>query len=152
MADQRINIAIGSTYNGAGTNAAIGNLRKMSTAANKAAGAVGSLARSFDGVDGSVGRVISQFARLSSALVAGGGFGAAIAGISALVGVLKEAYDEAEKAREELEKQQFESATQGIDSYRIAVEKLATALEEAARFQKEFNATLNKIENIGSSI
>ena len=117
MADQRVNIAIGSTYNGAGTNAAIGNLGKMATAANKAAGAVGRLARSFDGVDGAAGRVISQVSRLSSALISGGGFGIAIAGISALAGAFKEMYDESQKAKEELEKAQFESAKHGIDAY-----------------------------------
>ena len=90
--------------------------------------------------------------RLSSALLAGGGFGVAIAGIAAIAGAFKEMYDEAEKAREEMEKQQFESAKEGIDSYRESVERLAGSLEEAAKSHKDFYATLNKIENIGTSI
>ena len=41
MADQRVNINIGSSYNGAGMSKALGAVQTMSGQARKAAGAVG---------------------------------------------------------------------------------------------------------------
>lgn len=52
MADQRININIGSSYNGAGMTKALGAVNTMGNQAKKAAGAVGQLVGAFDGLGG----------------------------------------------------------------------------------------------------
>jgi hypothetical protein len=52
MADQKVKINIGSTYNGAGMTKALGAVNTMSNQAKRAAGAVGQLAGAFEGLGG----------------------------------------------------------------------------------------------------
>lgn len=52
MADQKVNINIGSSYNGEGMNKALAGIDTISKTAGKAAGAVGKLGGSFEGLGG----------------------------------------------------------------------------------------------------
>ena len=85
MADQRININIGSSYNGAGMTKALGSVNTMGNQAKKAAGAVGQLAGAFEGLGGTASKSISAVAGGLSALATGGIFGAIIFGVTTLV-------------------------------------------------------------------
>jgi hypothetical protein len=134
MADQRVNINIGTTYDGKGMSLAIGGNNKLITATTKTSMAVARLGGAFGQLDKTAGLTIGRMSRLFGALAYGGPIGVAVAGVTLLAEAVSGWFQEQEKARKELEKTEFESAKHSIDQYQESVENLATSLEKAARF------------------
>ena len=85
MADQRVNINIGSSYNGSGMTRALGAVNNLSHTAGKAAGAVGRLAGAFDGLGGTASKSINAVASGLGAIATGGIFGAIIFGVTTVI-------------------------------------------------------------------
>lgn len=85
MADQKVNINIGSSYNGAGMSKALGAVNSMSNNAKRAAGAVGQLAGAFEGLGGTASKSISAVASGLGAIATGGVFGAIIFGVTTVI-------------------------------------------------------------------
>lgn len=146
MADQKVNINIGTSYSGEGMQRAMGAMNNMSRVAGKAAGAVGSIGGALGGMSGEAGKAIGSISRLIGALAMGGPLGLAIAGVTALVGAFQSLREEEEKTRQEQERMRFESAKRHIDSYQESVNALATSLEKVTKFQATFNNTLAAID------
>ena len=111
MADQRINIAIGSSYNGAGMQKALGAVDTMSKTAGKAASAVGQLGGALGGLDGTAGKAIGAVTKLTGALAMGGPLGLAVAGVATLVGITKD-YQEKQEAAAKAAKEHAEKLRQ----------------------------------------
>lgn len=166
MADQRIKINIGSSYDGAGMAKAMGGLNKLSQTAGRASGAIGTLAGSFGGLGGTAGKAVGAISKLTGALAMGGPVGVAVAGVTALVGAFqsyKEKQEEAAKATEETAKKVKklqEEATKkawndfvtGLSSGRIEAEKLATQLDKVISLNKEFMSAQQTNANSKSSL
>lgn len=122
MADQRVNINIGSSYNGAGMSKALGAVNTMSGQAKKAAGAVGQLAGAFEGLGGTASKSIGAVSGALGALATGGIFGAIIFAVTALVGWFAK-LGEQEKPIEKMKK-----TLEGVGE---ATEKIVTSTNNA---------------------
>lgn len=164
MADQRVNINIGSSYNGAGMSKALGAVNTMSGQARKAAGAVGQLAGAFDGLGGTASKSIGAVSGALGALATGGIFGAIIFGVTALVSWFSK-LGEQEKPIEKMKKtlegvststeklvsstsvaiSKIDKTTKAVDALTAAHLRLANA---EAKAQK--NALDEQIENLKS--
>ena len=94
MADQRVNINIGSSYNGSGMTRALGAVNTMSSNAKRAAGAVGQLAGAFDGLGGSASKSINAVASGLGAIATGGVFGAIIFAVTTVISLFQKWKDE----------------------------------------------------------
>ena len=150
MADQKINIAIGSSYNGTGMNNALGAVDKLSKTAGKAAGAVGSLGSALGGMGGKAGQAIGAVTKLTGALAMGGPIGLAIAGVTALVAAFqnyKEKQEQAAKAAQEhakklkelqaeAEKKAWKAFVDDLARGRTEATNMATALEKVVNLEK----------------
>ena len=104
MADQKININIGSSYNGEGMNKALGSIDKLSKTTGKVAGAVGRLGGSFEALGGSAGKAIGNVSNLMGALATGGLWGGIVAGLTTSIALFQDAMammDEMKKRAEE---------------------------------------------------
>lgn len=149
MADQRVNINIGSSYNGSGMNSALGSIDKLSKTAGRASSAVGSLGGALGGIGGKAGQAIGAVTKLTSALAMGGPIGLAVAGVTALVGAFNdytEKQEAAKKAAEEhakkLKKLQEEAAKKAWKDFvddlakgRTEANQMATALEKVVSLE-----------------
>ena len=164
MADQRVNINIGSSYNGAGMSKALGAVNTMSGQAKKAAGAVGQLAGAFEGLGGTASKSIGAVSGALGALATGGIFGAIIFAVTALVGWFAK-LGEQEKPIEKMKKtlegvststeklvsstsvaiSKIDKTTKAVDALTAAHLRLANA---EAKAQK--NALDEQIENLKS--
>ena len=150
MADQNVKIKIGSSYDGAGTARAMSSLNNLASTAGRASSAVGSLAGVFDGLSGAAGKSVGAVSRLFGAFATGGVLGAAIAGVTAFVGIFqsyKEKQEEATKAalehakkvkqlQDEAAKKAWHDFVADLASGRIEAEKLAARLEKVVSLTK----------------
>lgn len=138
MANQKIQIDIGSSFNGAGMNKAMSSVDNLSKSAKKTAGAVGQLAGAFDGLGGSASKSISAVAGGLSAIATGGVFGAIIFAVTTIVGLFQKMGEDngMEKLNKTLDglKENTEkissstsTATSKIDKYTAAIDKLTAA-------------------------
>ena len=104
MADQKLNINIGSSWNGAGMQRAMGAVDTLSRTAGKAARAVGGLGAAFGGLGGEVGKAVNSVAGFAGAFATGGVWGLAIAGVTTAIQLFKDSFstlDEMKKKAEE---------------------------------------------------
>lgn len=104
MANQKININIGSSYNGEGMNKALGSIDKLSKTTGKVTGAIGRLGGSFEALGGSVGKAIGNVSNLMGALATGGLWGGIVAGLTTSIALFQDAMammDEMKKKAEE---------------------------------------------------
>ena len=162
MADQRVNINIGSSYNGSGMTRALGAVNTMSSNAKRAAGAVGQLAGAFDGLGGSAAKSINAVASGLGAIATGGVFGAIIFGVTTVISLFQKWKDEGDsldkmKSRLDGIKESTEKLTSGvssgiskIDKYTAAVDKLTNAHLRLAAAQADAKkaAINNELENM----
>ena len=137
MADQKVNINIGSSYNGEGMNKALGAVDTLSKTAGKAAGAVGRLGSAFGGIGGEVGKAVGAVTSLFSALATGGLIGGAIVAITSLVGMFKQMSEEAEN----LEKAQLKAFSaqlnRQVDKYGKELDKVISKLDKLSKAQQQ---------------
>ena len=162
MADQRVNINIGSSYNGSGMTRALGAVNTMSSNAKRAAGAVGQLAGAFDGLGGSASKSINAVASGLGAIATGGVFGAIIFAVTTVISLFQKWKDESnslDKMKSRLDgiKESTEKLTSGvssglskIDKYTSAVDKLTNAHLRLAAAQADAKkaAINNELENM----
>lgn len=138
MANQKIQIDIGSSFNGAGMNKAMSSVDNLSKSAKKTAGAVGQLAGAFDGLGGKASKSISAVAGGLSAIATGGVFGAIIFAVTTIISLFQKMGEDngMEKLNKTLDglKENTEkissstsTATSKIDKYTAAIDKLTAA-------------------------
>lgn len=151
MADQKININIGSSYSGEGMNAAMGAVNNLSRTAGKVAGAVGRLGETFEQLGGTAGKAIGSVSNMIGALAMGGPMGLAIAGVTALISVWQthnEKVAEAKRKAEELNKEKKKLATEGMQEIKKQLESQLQLFDQiAARWNKLSTA----IQNVNKS-
>lgn len=117
MADQKININIGTSWNGAGMNKAMGAVQTLSQTAGKAAGAVGRLGSVFEGIGGQVSKSVGAIASFAGAFATGGVVGLAIAGVTALAGAWQKHNAELEEAKKKAKELELEKISSSIRRY-----------------------------------
>lgn len=137
MADQRININIGSSYSGDGFNKALGAVDGLSKKAGKAAGAVGRLGSALGGIEGEAGKAIGAVTNLVGALASGGLIGGAIAGVTSLVGFFMEMSKEAEKAEKAQMKAFSDQLERQVNSYGKALDTVIDKLGKLSKVQQQ---------------
>ena len=162
MADQSVRINIGSTFNGAGVNKALGAVNGLSNQAKRAAGAVGQLAGAFDSLGAGASKEIGAITGALGALASGGIIGAVTVGFSSLVSYaqkLGEQYDPVKKTKDAIDRlnesqKQFDSRLSQdisrIDAYAASVENLNKAtlrLVQAEGRQKSLQIQ-NQIDDV----
>ena len=166
MANQRINIDIGSSYNGSGMNKALSGIDNLSKQTGKVASAVGRLGGSFEALGGSAGKAIGNVSNLMGALATGGLWGGIIAGLTTSISLFQDAFrmmDEMEKREKERAKAAEEAAKKaeewikslyatdfdGIiskgEKYVSMLNKLAAAENKVTAAQNRLNASLDAV-------
>ena len=151
MADQRVNINIGTSYSGEGMNAAMGAVNKLSQTAGKVAGAVGRLGGTFEQIGGSAGKAIGNVSNLLGALAMGGPIGLAMAGVTALISVWQshnEKVKEAKKKAEELNKEKKKLADEGMQEVR---KQLESQLQLFDQITARWNNLSKAVQNVKKS-
>ena len=150
MADQRININIGSTYNGTGLEKAMGGLGKMSNAAGKGARAIGQIGGAFDSLGGQASKAIGSVTSALGAIASGGLVGGAVAAIASLTQMFIDMANKAEAAKKAQEQVFSDNMNKAIDSYGKnldkvigKLEKLQTQQEKVAQSTNALNAALS---------
>lgn len=137
MADQKVNINIGSSYNGSGMQRALGAVDSLSKTAGKAAGAVGRLGSAFGGIGGEAGKAVGAVTSLIGTLATGGLIGGAIAAVTSLVGMFKQMADEAEAAEKAQMKAFSDDLNRQVDKYGKELDKVIGKLDKVSKAQQQ---------------
>lgn len=135
MASQKIQIDIGSSFNGAGMNKALGSVNTLAGTAKKTAGAVGQLAGAFDGLGGSASKAVNAVAGGLSAIATGGVFGAIIFAVTTIVGLFQKMGED--HGMEKLKK--------NIDGIKESTEKVASSTDTAIGKIDKYTAAIDKL-------
>ena len=134
MANNNINISIGSSFNAEGFNKLAQSASDVTKTVGKVTGAVGQIGGAIGGLDGTVGKVTGAVSNLFQSFAMGGPIGVAIAGVTALVGWFQKMKTEAEESRKKLEAmaQAAEKAKieKAFKEAQVAVANANTALDE----------------------
>lgn len=146
MADQKININIGTSWNGAGMNKAMGAVQTLSQTAGKAAGAVGRLGSAFEGIGGEVSKSVGAIAGFAGAFASGGVVGLAIAGVTALAGAWQKHNAELEETKKKTKELELDRLTSDIKKYGdevgVAAGKVNTMTNSLIKFISARQKTL----------
>ena len=132
MADNHINISIGSSFNAEGFNKLTHAAGEVTKTTGKIVNGVSQIGGALGQFDGTIGKVTNAAGGLMSAFSMAGPLGLAIAGISALAGWLGKMKKEAEEAKKR------------IDEMNAAAEK--------ARIERVFNDAKNAIDKASGSL
>lgn len=135
---QKVQINIGSSYNGAGMNQALGGVDKLAKASQKVSGAIGSLSGSFGALGKSAQQSMGAISNAVSGLAAGGPVGLIIASVGIIIGKVIEKFnaykenlrkikEEQDKAFEQRYVDQVKKYGDGIDDLVTKINKLTTA-------------------------
>lgn len=145
MADQKININIGSSYNGEGMNKALGSIDKLSKTTGKVAGAVGRLGGSFEALGGSAGKAIGNVSNLMGALATGGLWGGIVAGLTTSIALFQDAMammDEMKKRAEENAKE-WKKAEENAKKWIQSIQE--NELNKIQQYGEKLVSTLNRL-------
>lgn len=145
MADQSVNIKVGSSYDGSGMSRAMGGVNNLSRAAGKAASSVGKIGGAFESLGGTAGKTVGAISGALGALATGGVFGAIIFGVTAIVSWFQKMGDESknvEKLKKSLDKikestdkytASLSTSLTKIDKQMTAINNLSTAYQRLAK-------------------
>lgn len=170
MADNHINISIGSSFNGEGFNQLARAAGDVTKTASKVMNSVGQLGNAVGGIDGTIGKVTGSIGNMLGAFAMGGPMGIAIAGVTALVGwignIKKEA-DEAKKKFDEMahaaEKARIEqmfkdaeiaiaNANDALDTHVKKLNEVVTASEKVAKAEKTVADAQKRLTSASDSL
>lgn len=135
MASQKIQIDIGSSFNGAGMNKALGSVNTLANTAKKTAGAVGQLAGAFDGLGGTASKAVNAVAGGLGAIATGGVFGAIIFAVTTIVGLFQKMGED--NGMEKLKK--------NIDGIKESTEKVSSSTNTAIGKIDKYTAAIDKL-------
>lgn len=145
MADQKLTINIGSSWNGAGMQKAMGAVNTLSRSAGKAARAVNGLGSAFGSLGGEAGKAVNAIAGFAGAFATGGVWGFAIAGLTTAIQLFKDSFammDEMKKKAEEQAKA-WEKAEKAAEKW---IEQLNQKdFDEVISNTEKYVAELNKV-------
>lgn len=145
MADQRVNINIGSSYNGEGMSKALAGVEQLSKTSGKVAGAIGRLGGQFEAFGGTAGKAIGNVSNLMGALAAGGLWGGITAGITTAIALFQDAFammDEMKKRAEENAKE-WKKAEENAKKWIQAIQE--NELNNIQQHGEKLIATLNRL-------
>lgn len=132
MADNHVNISIGSSFNGEGFNKLANAAAGVTKTTGQIMNGVGQIGNAIGGLDNTLGKVTGAIGNMLGALAVGGPVGLAIAGVTALVGWIGKIKKEAEEAKNKLD-------------------EMAKAAQQA-RFEKEFKAAEDAVKNANKAL
>lgn len=136
MADQKININIGSSYNGSGMTRAMGAVDNLSRTAKSTARAVGGLAGAFEGLGGTAAKSIGAVAGGLGALATGGIFGAIIFGVTTIISLFQ---------KWKAENNGIEKTKQVLDGIKTSTDKLTSGLNASISNIDKYTQSVNKL-------
>lgn len=166
MADNHINISIGSSFNGEGFNKLAKSAANVTQTAGKVMNSVGQIGSALGGLDGTLGKVTGAVGNMLGAFAMGGPMGIAIAGVTALVGWIGKMKKESEEAKQKLEQmaqaaekaridKAFKDAQTAVANANTALNDHLKALNDAAtaadRLAKAEKAVADAQERLGNA-
>ena len=148
MANQNLNINIGTSFNGQGMSKALTAVDSLSKTTGKVAGAVGRLGGAFESLGGTAGKSIGAISGALGALATGGIFGAIIFAVTSIIQLFQKMGEDnsMDKLKENLSKvkensEKVVSSMTGslskIDRYASSVDRLAAAYQRLAKAEAE---------------
>lgn len=138
MADQRINIEIGSSYNGGGMKKALAATDNLSRTAGKTAAAVGKISGAFEGLNGTASKSIGAISAGLGALATGGIFGAIIFAVTTVIGLFSKMGDESKN---------LEKLKTTFDEIRGSTDKLTSNMGTALTKIDKYASSIDKLTN-----
>lgn len=148
MANQNLNINIGTSFNGQGMSKALTAVDSLSKTTGKVAGAVGRLGGAFESLGGTAGKTIGDISGALGALATGGIFGAIIFAVTSIIQLFQKMGEDKsmDKLKENLSNikensEKVVSSMNGslskIDRYASSVDRLAAAYQRLAKAEAE---------------
>lgn len=138
MADQSMNIKIGTSFNGEGVAASVKGMKSVGTAAKASAVAVTALSKSFGGMDASASRAVGSIGRLFGAFANGNGLGAALVVITGIVS----AFAEMKRKADEAAKTQFDNQIKGLEDISKRADDATESYKRLAKSIDNFKKSL----------